>query len=620
MELWRESVFKVQSRLVEGIQAEAQLQAAAYLLCQSDYEAVITERSIENLCGYPLCNNKLPPRQRKGRYKISLKDHKVYDLQETWLFCCSQCLINSRAFSDALQPDKEFVFEQDKVAKVLNELACLSIDGNKKQENVAEEGNKISILSAEQEKFSSQLLIHEQEDGGGKKIAVFDYARDPSDAIEGYVPRKDRQQELLRTSEKKGTKKTKSSPKGVPKSEANFTSTIICGEPCAEVVSDSATSLTSFRGQLSDQRDQNSLRNEDLVTENNSEVSKLKSAMKSGAIKQLNRSVTWADEKEFDKSLENGSMYDSEKPLTIVSPGSDSKKQSDTFDKDGMSMESVKPELSGESDSAGRFESAEAIAQALTEAADAVVSGEISADEAVANAGICILPCTDRRNPEELEDEVEMFDSSQTHQIWPSILSSGDEESYEAQNCWYDSPPEGFCLELSPFATMWMAFDRWITASSVAYLYGREESDEDNPLIVNGREYPRKIVSSLSAEIERTLGSWISRALAGVVQTLRLSTSISTLEQALGHFLKSMTLVDAIPAFRMKHWHLIVTLFLDALSVHRVPSLGRQMMNKRPLIDKVLNAAEFSYEEYEAIKELLLPLGRNPQFSSQSGG
>ena len=51
-----------------------------------------------------------------------------------------------------------------------------------------------------------------------------------------------------------------------------------------------------------------------------------------------------------------------------------------------------------------------------------------------------------------------------------------------------------------------------ITASLVAYLYGRDESCEDDILIINGREYPHKIISSLSAEIERSLASWMSIA------------------------------------------------------------------------------------------------------------
>ncbi|KAH9308864.1 hypothetical protein KI387_036775, partial [Taxus chinensis] len=416
------------------------------------------------------------------------------------------------------------------------------------------------------------------------------------------------------------TKKTKSFPKGGdPKRETDFISTIIVGEPCAQVVSDSAISSSSFVGKLLNERDEKSERNQYLVIENNSEALKLKSALKTEGVKQLNRSVTWADEKKIDEYLKNGNVDDSEKSVTVVSPGSDSRSQSYTFVKDAASVESVKPEFNEENVSAVRLESAEAFAKALTEAADAVVSGEIGANEAVSKAGIYILPGTDSKKPKELQDEVEISTSLQTRQIWPSILCSADEESYKAQNCWYDSPPEGFCLELSPFAEMWMAFDRWITASSVAYLYGREESDGDQFLRVNGREYPRKTVSGLSAQIERTLASCISRALPGVAQSLRLSTPVSTLEQVLGHFLNSMTLVDAIPAFRMKQWHVVVALFLDGLCVHRIPSIGRQMINKRPLIDKVLDAAKMSYDEYEAIKELLLPLGRNPEFSSQSG-
>jgi hypothetical protein len=88
----KDAVFKLQMALLDGIQSEDRLFAAGSLISGSDYEDVVTERSITNLCGYPLCCNALPTdRPRKGRYRISLKEHKVYDLHETYMFCSSSC-------------------------------------------------------------------------------------------------------------------------------------------------------------------------------------------------------------------------------------------------------------------------------------------------------------------------------------------------------------------------------------------------------------------------------------------------------------------------------------------------------------------------------------------------
>ena len=89
--------------------------------------------------------------------------------------------------------------------------------------------------------------------------------------------------------------------------------------------------------------------------------------------------------------------------------------------------------------------------------------------------------------------------------------------------------------QLSTFATMWNALFEWIASSSLAYIYGRDESFHEEYLTVNGREYPRKIVlrDGRSSEIKETLAGCISRALPAIVTALRLPIPISTLEQGM---------------------------------------------------------------------------------------
>lgn len=663
----KDAVYKIQTTLLDGVKAEAQLHAAANLLSKSDYEDVVTERTIINLCGYPLCSNKLPAseeeqqqRKRKGRYRISLKDHKVYDLQETWLYCSTPCLIHSRTFSDCLLPtdrnaDSALELNSDRIVHILEAVGSLSLD-EAQTENVPEtpkivperppknnvleefkEGKKNENNNNSVDKFSSKLLIHEQDnDGGEKGVAAFDSASSgPSDAIEGYVPRGEQRrlhikppadESISKSIKKKGPKKSKNSLKrGAPKNESDFQSTIIIGEPHGDVASHGATSSIVIREESLNQKDKKSEGKLDLQNENKSEVMKLKSALKKQGVKQLNRSVTWADEKKLEQSdhiedPEKRSLDNSNKSSIVASPSLETMSQSVTFSKDAESLESSRAEFNEENVKASRLEAAEAFAKALTEAANAVASGEVDASEAASRAGICIVPGTDDQDPQKTQIDVEILGSTQS--VWPSLPSTADEEAYNARECWYDDPPDGFSLELSSFATTWMALDQWITCSSVAHLYGRDDSDADDFSTVNGRGYPHKIVSGggLSTEIERTVASCISRALPRVVQSLRLPTPISSLEQALGRFLNTMTFIDAIPPFRTNQWHVIVVLFLDALSVHRIPSLGPQIMNKRSLIHKVLEAAEMSYEEYKIMEDLLIPLGRCPRFSSQSGG
>lgn len=53
------------------------------------------------------------------------------------------------------------------------------------------------------------------------------------------------------------------------------------------------------------------------------------------------------------------------------------------------------------------------------------------------------------------------------------------------------------------------------------------------------------------------------------------------------HLLDTMSFVDALPPFRMKQWQVIVLLFLDALSVCRIPGLPAYLTSRRILIPKV---------------------------------
>jgi hypothetical protein len=85
-----------------------------------------------------------------------------------------------------------------------------------------------------------------------------------------------------------------------------------------------------------------------------------------------------------------------------------------------------------------------------------------------------------------------------------------------------------------------MALFAWVTSSSLAYVYGKDESSHEEYLMVNGREYPRKIVlgDGRSFEIQQTIEGCLGRAFPVVVADLRLPIPISTLEQGAVFILK----------------------------------------------------------------------------------
>lgn len=80
-----------------------------------------------------------------------------------------------------------------------------------------------------------------------------------------------------------------------------------------------------------------------------------------------------------------------------------------------------------------------------------------------------------------------------------------------------------------------MAIFAWITSSSLAYIYGKDDKFHEEFLYIDGKEYPRKIVSAdgRSSEIKQTLAGCLTRSIPGLASELKLSTPISSLEHGM---------------------------------------------------------------------------------------
>lgn len=738
-----EAVHKLQLALLDGIKDEAQLFAAGSLMSRSDYLDVVTERSIADSCGYPLCPNSLPSeRARKGHYRISLKEHKVYDLQETYMYCSSSCLIGSRAFAGSLQDERCMLMNIAKLNEILSMFENLGLEA---QEEMGTSGDM----------GLSKLKIQEKPDVKGGEVAMEEWIG-PSNAIEGYVPQRDRKLKALSskplmkghepgmaksskhndTSQNEGEFKVADKPngdtsgprKGQAKKknsggtqsktskplldDLNFTSCIIMdgeytvskesdggAKPVKSNVSktgskakrsaskkgkDLVLNAVDFTSTIIPQFDYSSSKSPSSVdvsdpnrmssefigkldlgdrgkqikpSENGSEsfmdsavtetrmitnetpgpsghskvsnscqndassssvvmqdesgthrdvqssITRGKSSLKSNGARKLGRSVTWADEKNDD--CDSGNLCEVKE-----------------FKKTTKDTDMLKGIEGGDNDDPERVASAQACAMALSQAAEAVASGQSDVTDAVSEAGIIVLP--QLGETDEGEDPVEDDGLEEAAPVkWPrkpGDLTSDD--VFESKDSWFETPPEGFSMTLSPFANMWNALFSWMTSSSLAYIYGRDESCHVEYLFVNGREYPSRVVlpDGRSSEIKQTLAGCLGRASPGVIAALKLPTPVSTLEQGLAGLLETMSFMDALPPFRMKQWQAIVLLFLDALSICRIPGLTPHLTSRRVLIPKVLEGAQISAEEYEIMKELVIPLGRVPQFSMQSGG
>ncbi|KAM1353617.1 hypothetical protein COP2_034105 [Malus domestica] len=687
----KDTVYKLQLALLDGVKTLDHLYLAGSIISRSDYNDVVTERTIADHCGYPLCPNALPPessRPRKGHYRISLKEHKVYDLHETYMYCSSSCLIESKAFAQSLSEERCDVLDYGKVERVLRAFGDADFD--KREVGLGDIGDLgISKLKIEEKSEAdsgdlgiSKLKIEEKSEVQLGDVGVVG----PSNAIEGYVPHNQRISNPL------GSKKNKKGSKGKEAkmsggkdmifNEMDFMSCIIASDeysvskiPPSSGENGCETKVKEPEGKVShikndyerksrkSRGEKSTISKEDDVgvqeAPSTSETSQtvlnriikeareefhgdkaeksnermLRSSLKPSGAKKLNRSVTWADEKVEHRMNGYDAFGSIHKPLFKPSAengvGCSVTWSDEKIDSTKSKNVSEVREVQGAKEGSGvlgnlelqdneRLESAEFCAMALRQAAEAVASGESDVNGAVSSAGIILLPRPDGVDEEEPNEDVDMLEPEQAP-LQPRNL--GNFDLFDSENTWFDDPPEGFSLTLSPFLTMWNSLFTWITSSTLAYIYGRDERFHEEFLSINGKEYPRKIVlaGGHSSEIKKTLAESLARTLPGVVSQLRLPTPVSSLEQEMSRMLETMTFVDALPAFRMKQWKVVVLLFLEGLSVYRIPALGPCMPDRRMLFHKVLDGSEITAEHYELMKDHIIPLGRAPEFSAQSG-
>ncbi|XAR52734.1 Phosphoprotein phosphatase [Bertholletia excelsa] len=621
----KDAVHKLQLYLLEGIKNEDQLFAAGSLISKGDYQDVVTERSIVQMCGYPLCSNPLPAeRSRKGRYRISLKEHKVYDLNETYMYCSTSCVVNSRAFAGSLREERCSFLNTAKFNEIMQLFEGF---GLKSEEHLERDGDL----------GFSKLKIQEKTDTKTGEVSLEEWIG-PSNAIEGYVPQRDQNSKPLQSKNcKEGSKPTKlNKGKNVIFNEMDFKSAIITqdeynisklsmhsdvsvadakskgsiGKSRHENTENQCTFLeqspgpvqTDLKGKLKEAEGAKKKQESHAIKGEELGATIPKSSLKSAGAKKQSRSVTWADER--TDGAENGKLCDIKKLGSTE--GADQFRFPDR----------------GDDDNSVRFASAEACAIALSQASEAVACGGNDVSDAVSEAGIIILPPPHNVDEEESQENISMPEPEPIPTKWPRKPGVPNYNLFDSEDSWYDSPPDGFSLTLSTFATMWMALFTWISSSSLAYVYGHDDSFHEDYLSVNGREYPQKILltDGRSSEIKQTLAGCLARALPGLVADLRLPTPISTLEQGMACLLDTMSFIDPLPPFRMKQWQVIALLFIDALSVSRIPGLTPYIISRRAMLHKVLDGAQISLEEYETMRELMIPLGRVPEFSAQSGG
>lgn len=102
--VWQEKLF------TQGKTAAATVQRAALYLQPKTFEEVVEERAVQSWCGYPLCDA-MPKAQDLQKYKISLKQRKVYDQSALANYCSESCYHKARYY--IMQLSEEPVWFRD---------------------------------------------------------------------------------------------------------------------------------------------------------------------------------------------------------------------------------------------------------------------------------------------------------------------------------------------------------------------------------------------------------------------------------------------------------------------------------------------------------------------------
>ncbi|KAF9152368.1 RNA polymerase II associated protein 2 [Linnemannia schmuckeri] len=118
-------VLQWQEVLLDPVTEEI-LGEAANRIKQSHYREIIEERNIARLCGYPLCAK--PPRDIKGKFRISLQERKVFDISVLKQYCSSTCLTASRWLEGQLTEDPLYLRDNDPERLKIIQVSIIPLD------------------------------------------------------------------------------------------------------------------------------------------------------------------------------------------------------------------------------------------------------------------------------------------------------------------------------------------------------------------------------------------------------------------------------------------------------------------------------------------------------------
>eukprot|EP00898_Chlorokybus_atmophyticus_P000538 jgi/Chlat1/1485/Chrsp12S02024 len=537
--------YEAQERLLEADVTPAVLNECAKHITLDHYKDVVEERAIAHMCGYPLCGNALNKQpQRRGRYRISLKEKKVYDTSTDDQFCSPEHAIASDHFGRGLQ-------------------------------NGAIPSVPVEQQMQAHSRVDTNLLVQAvQEHAQPQAHAQLDQHVGPAEAVDGYMPkhRPPRQRKSLTvTDAATGANKQSAGAETQPVNASN-----------------------------------NSLKDTQVATES-MQVDQSHDTNMSSKEEKPKRRVSWADGGPFEKEDGQGLPLPDQtwngpkatvKERTVDS--ADSVEVAGDSQKDS-SLSTAFSQLHVERPDDTANEQAVASQLQVYSPEDAKPAGVVLPAAVVAG-----VPTQQRLESAEqmaaalasmaeqaiADDDDQELPSTSYQQTGNNRLVAQHQAPKAERSEWYGPPPKGFSLQLSPFASLYMSLEEWVTVHTRRYIQGLPPELHPEDIGVE--------VEPSALEIRRTFSSWVARSLPVVVRDLRIATPVSVLESTLAKLLQTCHFTTALPAFNAQQWRLVTMLLLDVLSLHHIPFL-QSTFQAPTAVAKVVAAAGFSSEEYNAL-------------------
>ncbi|KAI8876019.1 hypothetical protein K501DRAFT_338360 [Backusella circina FSU 941] len=184
--IWQEKLFSSETVPI------ATLRSASLYLQPKTYSEVMEERNVQEWCGYPVCPER--PRRSMQRFKISLKQRKVFDQSEMSHFCSDACYYKSKYYS--MQLSEEPVWFRD--LNALPDVHIITLDQDfKAAVNEIKEKRQQQKSSVEmRQEYVQQLLANVSKDAKSQYEIIEKATVEPTtqpmiqegvyDSIEGY--------------------------------------------------------------------------------------------------------------------------------------------------------------------------------------------------------------------------------------------------------------------------------------------------------------------------------------------------------------------------------------------------------------------------------------------------